>query len=699
MNQWHQYPFVRLIIPFAMGILIAGTMQENINTFCLINPFIAIMALFIITVFLIKPAYKYRWLPGTLLFFTLLLSGWVLSLIKTKSYFAANQYLQSRDSCSSLIINISSRLAEKKNSWKCTGNVISTDSIPSEAHKPEILIYFEKDSLIDLKMGDVVLIESRPTEIQGPRNPDEFDYRSYLAQRGIQYQVYAKAGSWHKIDSLKGNQLRLFSAKLSRYCLNVLSSNGLNKNEFGVASALIVGDKSFIDNETRQQYASAGAMHILCVSGLHVGIIYLFFAFLLRFLLKFKYGNIIQAVMLILLIWLYAMITGLSPSVMRASAMFTMLALGRTFRRNTNIFNTLAASAFILLAIDPGMLLETGFQLSYLAVTGIILVHPVIYSIWSPGNSQLDKVWSLVCVSVAAQVLTFPVSLYLFHQFPNYFILTNILVIPLAFCIVFGGMIILMFSFLPPLTSALVYLFGKMITGLNYCIELINSMPFSVTEGVFITGIQMIFIYIAIIILMFIMIRKQFRLIKVFLIVVILLNINLGIGKINRQRKIGFFVYAIRKHTAMEFVSGDSRVFMADSALLSNPSKIKFHLGNHWARLGSKNAVVSEIDTSEIRNSVFFKSDNFISFYGKTIYLVNNSHIPVLKELTKTDYVVIHGSPAINIRDVCKKTDPAMIIISADNNPWLVNDWAEECEELGFPFHNTAEQGYYEAGF
>lgn len=697
MNHWHQYPFVRLIFPFITGILAARVLVQYMETLCLVKSFFVVITILIICIFLIKPAYRYRWLPGVLIFFTLFLSGYVLSLEKSGDYTSARQVLKSRDTCSFIMLNINSRVVEKKNSWKCTGVVVFADSVPFTSSNPAVLLYFAKNSSFDLVQGDMVLIEGRPVPIKGPQNPAEFDYRSYLAQRGIYFQVYAKNGSWCKIDSQKGNQLMLFSAKLSRYCLSVLSKYGLDEKEFGVASALIVGDKSFIDNETRQQYAAAGAMHILCVSGLHVGIIYLFFAFMLKFLLRFKYGYIIQAVILILLIWLYALITGLSPSVMRASAMFTMLALARTFRRKTNIFNTLAASAFILLLIDPFMLFETGFQLSYLAVTGIILVHPLIYRIWSPGSSKLDKVWSLVCVSVAAQVLTFPVSLYLFHQFPNYFILTNILVIPLAFCIVFGGMIILLFSFVPLLTNALVYLFGKLIFLLNFCIELINSMPCSLTDGVSVTAAQMLLIYIAIIILLFVLIKKQFRLVKIFLIVLILINADFAIRKWIQQKETSFFVYAIRRHTGIDFVSGENRIFLADTGLLNKPSKTKFHLANHWAGLGCDNVMTSSIDTECIRENGFFKSEGFIYFSGTTFFLLNRTHIPVLKDLIKPDYVIIYGSPDLDIRAIHENLNPGMIIISADNKPWLTEEWTEQCSQLDIPFHSIAEQAYYMA--
>lgn len=157
--------------------------------------------------------------------------------------------------------------------------------------------------------------------------------------------------------------------------------------------------------------------------------------------------RIIKLLILLLCLWSYAFITSLSPSVMRAVTMFSFIAIANVMQRQTNIYNTLAASAFLLLILEPNMVFEVGFQLSYLAVLGIVSIYPIVYPLFVFKSKWTDTLWQLNCVSIAALIATFPLGIFYFHQFPNYFLVANILVLPLIpFIIYFGLSFLLLFK-------------------------------------------------------------------------------------------------------------------------------------------------------------------------------------------------------------------------------------------------------------
>ena len=298
----------------------------------------------------------------------------------------------------------------------------------NEWHHPKgkMILYFEKDSasVSSLSYGDYFYVYGKPNRVKAPSNPGEFDYKRFLERKGIYHQLYLASDRWIEIDKQKENPIYRFALNCRAYLLDILQEKGLKGAEYAVASAILLGYSDKIDAKLLQEYSGAGAMHILCVSGLHVGIVYVVFSMLLFFLGKTDRSRFLKSMLLILLIWSYAVLTGLSPSVMRASAMFSLVAIGQNMRRDTNIFNTLSASAFILMLIDPLIILNLGFQLSYSAVLGIVLLQPPIYRIFTIKSKILDKIWTIIAVSIAAQIGTLPITLYYFHQFPNYFFLS-----------------------------------------------------------------------------------------------------------------------------------------------------------------------------------------------------------------------------------------------------------------------------------
>src|SRR5690606_20870391 len=259
---------------------------------------------------------------------------------------------------------------------------------------------------------DIISFEPILKDVPPPKNPNEFDFKRYLSYHLIHQQAYLKSTNWKLIQKAENSSLIATAHQIRKNLIDKLNELGVKDEQLAVASALILGYKNDIDAQLQSAYSSAGAMHVLAVSGLHVGVIFILLNFIFGFLDKWKWGVYFKGVLIIICLWIYALITGLSPSVMRGATMFSFLVAAKTTKSNHVFFNTMAASALFLLIINPYLLMEVGFQLSYLAVIGIVVIHPYIYHLLYVKHWFLDKIWNITAVSIAAQIATFPLGLY-----------------------------------------------------------------------------------------------------------------------------------------------------------------------------------------------------------------------------------------------------------------------------------------------
>ena len=218
-------------------------------------------------------------------------------------------------------------------------------------------------------------------------------------------------------------------------------------------------------------------MHVLAVSGLHIGILYLLVGFLLKPLERTRKLKVLRGVVILLIIWGFALLTGLSPSIKRAATMFSFIVVADAFNRNTNIYNTIAASALFLLVIDPALLMSVGFQLSYLAVLSIVLLYRPIFNILPASNVVLNKIWEILSVSLAAQLAVFPLSIYYFHQFPVYFLLANLVIMPLAGLNLITGIFSVVFYKIPFVGDAFLFTTETGLSWQNGFTEILASLP------------------------------------------------------------------------------------------------------------------------------------------------------------------------------------------------------------------------------
>jgi competence protein ComEC len=332
-----------------------------------------------------------------------------------------------------------------------------------------------------VQKGDQLLAVVDFQSIRNKGNPGEFDAETYWRNKGIRSMAFLVKEDYTMIDHEPISPVDKFFDGLRSHFSSIIRENFKGETA-AIAMALLLGEKGELSVATKSSFSNAGAMHMLAVSGLHVGIIMYLLMFLLqrtsRFITKKK-----AVVISVILVWCYAGVTGFSPSVMRAAFMFSILMIGGVFSRKTEVMNSLFFSAFVLLMLGPSLLYDIGFQLSYLALLGILTCFEPLSKLFYIKNKWLRKVWEGTMVGVAAQVFTVPLTLYYFHQFPNYFMVSNLGVMLFAGVLLSLGLLLFAFSWLSWLKPIVVVALSFGLMGLLFFIQFVEALPGSVAFG------------------------------------------------------------------------------------------------------------------------------------------------------------------------------------------------------------------------
>lgn len=410
--------------------------------------------------------------------------------------------------------------------------------------KPEkVIAYFNKSRFDStLNTGDQIVIKTRTQEIKNRNNPFEFDYQKLMNKNDIRYSVYLNREDYSKTKN-SITRTRNIPEKIREKLISILGSAIPEKTERSVISALTLGYRTELEPDTIDYFASTGAMHVLAVSGLHVGLIYLILGFLFSGLKRRKWGNIIIPAILIVLLWIYAALTGFSASVQRATIMFTFIIIGETILRPVNIYNSLSASALVLMLLEPDVIFEVGFQLSYMAVFGIVLIQPRLKMFLLIKNKILKFFWDLFTVSVAAQLATFPLAIFYFNQFPNYFWISNFIVIPAATLIIWLTFAFFILSPVPVFSFILAKILSTTTDIMIDILKWISELPYSVIQGIIISTVQTFLIYCILISLLIFSLSKRKLWLTTGLLLVAILQSSFLFSKFNLADQHLIYVY------------------------------------------------------------------------------------------------------------------------------------------------------------
>ncbi len=695
MNIWNQAPFVRLLLPFLAGIICAVYLPFQ-NSY--ISYITGILICFIILSVLIHKfnfTYKKQWWFGVLLNVTLFLTAYQLALINTEN-FAGNHYTKYSDSTRYAYIRLTGPYQEKEKSLKVVAEIKAIKYNQEWKNTcGKAMIYFKKDThSIQLNYGDELIIKSSFNEIPPPQNPGEFNYKRFLAFHNVYQQAYIDNKAWTYTGRNSSNTLLKYSTNLRNTLLNVLKANHVLDDEFAVGSALLLGFEDKLDADIISAYSSTGALHVLSVSGLHVAIVYFIFSWMLFFFDKIKHGNIIKAILLIVLLWLYAALTGLSPSVLRAATMFSFIIMAKAYNRYSNIYNTLSASAFLLLLINPYLIMEVGFQLSYLAVLGIVYIQPKIYKWFEPNNWLLDQIWTITSVSIAAQVATFPLGLLYFHQFPNYFLLSNLVVIPISTAIVYIGTSLFAFAKVSLIAGYLAIAFNWCVWFLNQSVKMIEKWPYALLQGISISIFETWVLYGLIILFLYYFTKRQFRYLLMALTLGVIILCSQMIEQYQQCKQKKLIIYNIPKTSAIDFISAKNNVLLTDSAFAHNESRLLFHIKHNWWDMGVSN---TQITSGNTKTHYLNIHNGFIQFYNKRIAVVNEKIIINNKETTPLpiDYLIVSKNLNVRIENLLKLYQPALIVFDSSNSDYRIKKWKAQCCKVNQRFYSVPDSGAF----
>ncbi len=487
------FPFLRYL-PFLLGGIYLGKSQYSPGLWLLL---VSILILWFGYFFLISRQEKIKTIlrPSALAYALLVLFGALVIQVKKESIPEGLEKVETADQYLAEVVQYD---LQKPNSFE---NLLELKSVKTSAGwsdaSGKVLVYHQIGT--PLLPGQILLVHKAPEVIPGPKNPNEFDYRDFLARKGIFHRQFI-GKEVNVIESAQSSDFRYFLDHLRQKMVLMLEAKIPDPESRQVALALLLGQKQNLDPAIREAYSETGVMHILAVSGLHVGIIYAIFLFLMKIIRLKKHQTKFYLVGVIGIIWLYAFLTGLSPSVLRAATMFSLITLGQMRERKPSIYNVLAFSAMLLITVNPDVIFDVGFQLSYLAVAGIVLIQPMILNWWLPSSKVGEYFWQMTTVSIAAQLVTFPLSVYYFHVFPTYFLIANLFVIPISFLTMQVGVPLMIVGWIPILGEVLGWTLSWLVWLQNQGTLLIHLFPFGTLDRLTIGFPGMILIWVLILI-------------------------------------------------------------------------------------------------------------------------------------------------------------------------------------------------------
>lgn len=699
---WSKYPFIRILIPFAIGIYLAFchndvAFERNIILVLLI--FLLLLLTSLMFVSSCVKNYRFRWIFSLLSFLYLLLLGCSFVVINdyklkindiSKIDNIPKYYLARLSECPS-VRERSVKTMLDIYAFNEDGNFKSIDS--------KIVAYFEiNDESLNLKYGDCISFMDNPEEVEKPPNPEQFDYKDYLYKKGVTHQLYLRSDAWIDIGCNASNPIYRFSYWLRDFLLATMQNLGIQNDEYSVAAAILLGYDDTLPQELRQKYVAAGAMHILCVSGLHVGVIFMVFSYMLAFLDdRKKWQHVLKHILLLLMIWFYALLAGLAPSILRATIMLSFVIVGNIINRKGVLLNSLAASAFILLCINPANLFDVGFQLSYVAVVGIVVLQKPILNVLYSKYKVVNKIWEITSVTIAAQIATAPFTIYYFHQFPIYFWLSNLFMTPISSIVIIGGMILLLIFFIPYINVAVAWIVSKTIYVMNYGVSWIESLPYSIIKGLYINEMQFVVLLVMLLLLLLFVEYKNVKLLISIMLMscfFLILNIDIILKRNNQKEMI---IYSINNMTAMDFINGKEHLIMSDSIFMNNKSAFSYNIENFLIKKGlfyggKKMLLHEDFDENFVK-----KRKSVVIFDGKLIGLSDGS-VSSRKELSykiPLDYMIVYGRKRQKLSYLLNMYNFDYLIIDKSVPYYFAKDLIQEAEGLGVKYHSIRENGVF----
>ena len=529
----------------------------------------------------------------------------------------------------------------------------------------------------NIPIGSHLAVDGLLYHNKAPFNPNQFDYSGYLENQQIYAQIYTL---WPKLKIITTENTiwSKFSNFRTKIIDNLKKSN-FNETELAVMIALLLGQQQDIDPETLQEYQLAGAVHILSVSGLHVGFIMLFINFLLKPIPNTSRNTYIKLLIIVVALWSYGILAGLAPSVVRSVTMFSFVAVGQHLRRSVNVYHSLLVSVLLILLWKPSFLFDVGFQLSYLALFFILWLQPLIADFWQPKNKITRYIWDILTVSLAAQLGTLPLSIYYFHQFPGLFFVTNVLVLPLLGIIMVVGLVAVIIGCFGIVPKFVIVPLTMMIAIQNKCIGWVASWDALVFKNIGFTAAMLWTSYLVIIALGLWLQKPIYKKVVLAMVSVLLLQIVCLHNKWQSTNTQEMIVYHQKKSTMITERKNNKVILFGNDSIQNTIAKnqiLQSYLTANFAKLTQR---------ENLQNLYYFNT--------KKILLIDSSAAVPLN--IKPDIVILVNSPKINLERFLSAYTPKQIVADGSNYKSYIRLWKATCHKAKIPFHITNEKGFY----
>jgi competence protein ComEC len=682
---FRKMPFCRLLAAFVTGILLQYQLQFSFSGIVVTG---LVAGCFLPVWLWLPPAiqFRWRWLQGIAILFLIIAAGaavtrvndvrhqpqWYGRFYKPKMWVAAT---------------LSEPLTPKARSWKALAQV--TALYVQDRWQPvtgQLLVYCKKESdTPPLPEGAAIVFQQPLRNISGMGNPGAFDYAGWCALKNLYHQVYLQQKEIRVLQGQHRNVFRQWLSATRAKVMALLHRQIPDAQAAALAGALLIGYREELDKDLVLSYTTTGVVHIIAISGLHLGLIYGLLVLVLGRFPRLLLLRWLQPVLVLSVLWLFTLLAGAVPSILRSAVMFSFIVVGQASGKRHNLYNNLAASAFCLLAYDPFYLWDVGFQLSYSAVLGIALLYRPLYH-W-PGfqNRVLCAGWQLVALSMAAQLLTLPVLLYRFHQFPNYFLVSNFVAVPLSALILYLEIGLLVVSGLPSLAAMAGKTIETLIDLLNGFIRYMAQFPFAVTGNIQLSGLQVLLLYLFIACCCYSLLHKKSSVgvYAMFLLAMLCLLQTVSIVQSRLQQKL--VVYNVPGQTALELVHGRRSYLVGEAELLQHKA-----LQQQYLQPAHRLWRVQQTDLLPIHPLTI------VSYAGKRVALLSNQSFRADSfRCLPVDILILCHNPEMPLARLCTLFDCRRVVFAASNSLWKIQNWKKDCDSLHLRFHSVPEQGAF----
>ncbi|WP_294477265.1 ComEC/Rec2 family competence protein [uncultured Bacteroides sp.] len=697
-NYIHQYPFIRLVIPWIAGVFCGEHFLGGSSELFWGGLAFCLFACLAIAFYFIK-RYSLRWCFGAATFILCFIGGWIgiTCQLKQTDYTFPKEETVYR-------AMLTDTPKAKERAYLCPVTLEERcDSAGVYPVERKAILYLLRDSataisqssaITQLKAGDELLISSRIAPPANGKNFDEFDYARYLKHKGISGTGYVATGKWRLLSSTPASSIRFTANTYRERVISLYRKLGFSGDELAVLSALTVGDKTELSESVRESYSVAGASHVLALSGLHIGLLYVLLFFLLKPVARMGIaGRIFRTILLLLLLWSFAFFTGLSSSVVRSVCMFSILAIAELFSRKTFTFNTLAATALIMLLINPLWLFDIGFQLSFMAVASILLVQKPVYRLIPVKNRIGKYAWGLMSVSIATQLGTAPLVLYYFSRFSTHFLLTNLVVIPLVTLILYAAIVMLLLTPLPWAQSLIAVGVKSLLKGLNVFIQWIEQLPYASIDGIGIYQVEVCGIYLILALLLYYLVKRRFsNLILCLCSILLLSTYHVTMHWVNRPQPSIVF-YNVRGCPAVHCISSDRQSWIIyGDTLPDNKERLQRVANQYWNRcqLFPPKEVTADYQDARLR-----RHEQIISYQGCRVCMITDNHWRNKSAATPLyiHYLYLCKGYEGHLEELARLFSPSCVIIDASLSVYRKQLYEEECKQTGLRFISLSEEG------